>query len=436
VICTIDGITFNIPVFFVGNVPWTSSIKLSEGIHTINEFVVYSDNHTPNDISDDVVLWATPHTGSQWATYVSTPLVKNFNIVKDQKIPVNIDVVCFMPATYLNFGFTYFSMNELVIRQQWFFGDICMKDASQYVGSDYAHQANWVDVGYSDRPAIFQLKVYKYIGNAYSLQNTFTNDDVDHQYGNKVSVTYGDYLNKTDQFKFELYILVRQGTSFNFVLFKTWTFNDQSNIIQSSDDNVVNFIIGNCYDQNNPPAYIFPPWVNLPATATYTITAFPSQLGGYIDATLSSIPTGYDILNGVYASNCADHQTTINIGTAYNMDIYSSMYPNLLPAFAQSDKWAKINWLYNHLDWYPNYTWADVQGCIWLWDNPAWDGSAENGMPALSTLYWASKMYADANIYGLTYKVLPGGYCTIIFIEHGTPPDHPIIQTMFIKIDP
>ena len=54
-----------IPVFYVGNIPWTNTIKLSPGQHILNEFLVYSNHHTPNDSTDDVLLMATPHTGSQ-----------------------------------------------------------------------------------------------------------------------------------------------------------------------------------------------------------------------------------------------------------------------------------------------------------------------------------------------------------------------------------
>jgi len=416
-----------IPISLIGSYYWTNTIKLSSGTHTINEFLVYSSHHF-----GDVLLWATPHTGSPWAGYVTTPLNHQFTVTTDQKISTTIDVVCFQPSTYQDFGFTYFKLNPLVISQQWFFGDFCIFDASQYAGSDYTHQANWVNSGYIDAPAIFRIDVLR---NGV-LQNSFTNDDALHQYGNKVSVTYGHYIDQTDLFSFNLYILVRQGTQFNFVLFNTWSFTNVSNIPKGSD-HITDFILGSCYDPGNPPQLVLPTYLNIPTTATYTIgnTYAPGTLGGYVDATLTSIGNGYIITNTMYASNCADHQTNINIGQAYNMNVYSSLYPNLLPPFAQQDlgKWNKINWVYNHLSWYPGHHWYDIQQLVWLYDQVPWNGQAYDGVPALTPM--AQQMYADANANGANYVPPIGGFAALIFIQVGTPPNMPEIQTMFIQLN-
>jgi hypothetical protein len=439
VVYKIDGGPFDtIPVFYVGNVPWTNTIKLTAGQHTLDEFLVYSDNNTPNNKHDDILLWATPHTGSPWAGYVTTPLNMVFTVFTDKKNSIKMDVVCFRPAAFNNFGFIYFSLNQIIIRQQWFFGDFCIKNASQYSGSDYTHQPNWVSSGYIDAPAIFRIDVLR--GGV--LQNSFTNDDAAHQYGNKVSVTYGDIQNQVDAFTFNLYILVRQGPAFNFVLFYTWTFNDISNIPIGSDG-VTDFVLGSCYDPSNPPQLILPPYMNLPSTATYTIVGnyAPGSLGAYVDAQLTNVPSGYLFSNGTYASDCADHEVTINVGQAYNMDVYSSLYPALLPTFAQEQtgKWAKINWVFNHQNWYPNIKWYELQQLVWLYDESPWNGSADGGVPALNDPLnptRALQMESDANTYGTNYVPSPGGYAAVIFIEVGTPPQSPNIQTMFIQFDP
>lgn len=439
--------TGQIPVFYIGSVPWTNTIQLPVNTngtavqYSVDEFVVYSNNHTPNNPLDDVVLWATPHANALWSTYVTTPLDFTFTVKSGQKTDVKLDVVCFQPSYYSYFGFTYFTLNQLTVRQQWFFGDFCIKDASQYTGSDYTHQPNWVGTGYIDVPAIFKIEVWR---NGV-LQNTFTNDDVAHNYGDKVSVTYGDYANQVDPFTFKLYILVKQGTAFNFVLFNTWTFNDISNIATDATSHVTQFVLGSCYDPAHPPQLILGPYMNLPAQASYAIVGgyAPGSLGGYVDAQLTGIGSGYFISNGTYASNCADHQTTINVGQTYPMDVYSSLYPSLLPAFVQSQagKWAKINWVYNHLNWYSNLQWYELQQLVWLYDNVTWDGSTDGGVPALTDTNYptrASQMKADADNYGVNYVPPPGGYAAIIFVPQGTPGNATTaaIQTMFIQIDP
>jgi hypothetical protein len=438
--------TGTIPVFYIGNIPWTNTIQLpvltATTQYSVDEFIVYSNNNIPNN-PNPIVIWAAPHSSNVFAQYVTTPLDYTFNVASGQKSSVKIDVMCFQPSYYKYFGFTYFKLNQLTVRQQWFFGDFCIKDASQYTSSDYANQPNWVGTGYIDVPAIFKIEVWR--GNPAVLQNTFTNDDAAHHYGDKVSVTYGDYANQVDPFIFKLYILVRQGTAFNFVLFNTWTFTDISNISTNTDTHVTEFILGSCYDPAHPPQLILPPYLNLPPTASYSFSApwGPGTLGGYIDAVLTGIPAGYCISNGTYASNCGDHQTTINAGTNYNMDLYSSLYPTSLPTFVQNQtgKWSKINWLYNHQSMYPNLQWYELQQAIWEYDNVQWDGSTDGGVPALTDPNYptrALQMVSDANTYGVNYVPPPGGYAAIVFVPHGTQGNATTaaIQTMFIMYDP
>lgn len=418
-----------IPIFNVGGNKYTSSIKLPAGTHLISEFLVYNNNNTPNNLGDDVLIFATPHIGSAFAGYVTTPLEKTFQVSTDKKNELKMDVACYDPATHANFGFVYFQLNQVVIREQWFFGNFCIRNKSEYVGSLYSQQANWsLSPGpYIDVPAIFKVEVWR---NGV-LQNTFLNS----VQGEKLAVNYGDYLDENEEFIFKLFIYVKTGTTFGYVLFKEFSFNDVSNIPQGNDG-VVDFVLGGCYDPATPPDVIIPEYMNLPSTCTYTITAQPSTMGGYVDATLSNIPTGYILQNGVYPSNCADHSTLIYIGVAYNMDVYSSLYQDKLPLFARGEeRWKKINWLYNHLDYFGSYSWWDLQQALWLFDVPQWNGLPLGGVPALTTK--AQEMYAAANLYGGNYVALPGSYVAVIFVPAGTPitATSGSIQTMFIQIE-
>ena len=182
VLYKIDGGDYQrVEVFYVGNVPWTNSIKMVSGggTHTLQEFVVYGRNPTTGL---DEVIMAAPHSGSIYAPYVTNPLDHQFTVVTDQKLQLTMDVVCFQPTTYTNFGFIYFQLNQITFRQQWFFGDFCIKNKAEYAGSDYALQPNWGSgTGYIDAPAIFKIDVWK----GTTLMNTFTNDDAAHHYGDK-----------------------------------------------------------------------------------------------------------------------------------------------------------------------------------------------------------------------------------------------------------
>ncbi|NJO88664.1 MAG: hypothetical protein HC831_06650 [Chloroflexia bacterium] len=92
----------------------------------------------------------------------------------------------------------------------------------------------------------------------------------------------------------------------------------------------------------------------------------------------------------------------------------------------------KINWLYNNLSNYENVHWYDLQGFIWLYDNPVWNGQALGTVPAVTEL--TLKMKADADKYGPGYKVPLGGTYVIIFIPPGV--EGPIVQTMISQLNP
>lgn len=425
-----------ITVFYIGNVPYTNDINLPSGTHVLNEFLVYSSAHFGN-----VLLYATPHTGSQWAGYVTTPLNHTFTITTNEDLKLPIDVICFNPNKYSNFGFTYFQLNQINITTIPIFGNFCIKNAVDYTGSDYTKQPNWNSSGFIISPAIIIVSVWR---NGV-LQNTFTNDDTYHHYGDQVLVSFGHHQNTTEQFNIELFILVKQGTLFQFVPFYSWNFVNNSNI-PIGNNGVSTFSLGSCYDRNNPPQLILPEYINLPPAVTYTIgnTYAPGTLGAYVDATLSMVPPGYVFGNGTYPSDCADHQTTIQIGQPYIMRVYSSLYPNLLPIFAQNQvgKWNKINWSYNHENWYSNppLRWYELQQEIWLYDNIPWNGQADGGVPALNDPNYPSRavqMKADADANGVNYIPPTGGFAAIIFIPIGTSDTtlNANIQTMFIQIN-
>ena len=434
---TIDGVEQIVGISNeANNVIYTNSLKMNEGVHILNEFTLWWDNNTPNTTDDDSVLMAAPHTGAAFSTYVTNPLNFNITISQFDKIEQPVEVLCYQPTNYQKFGFVYFHLDQVVVREVNIFGDICVKDPQEYEGSLYAQQTGGL---LHDMPAICKVEVWRKNSlengawTAWILQETFDNSPFLAE-GKPLKVNYGDYLSRTDSIDLRLNILVRKGTGFSYLNFYSWKFKDEQ-VIPQGTDGVVDFVLGNCVPSAD---YIIPPYMNLPATTTYKIVgAFaPGSLGGYVDAQLSNIPAGYELINGTYPSSCADHQTLINIGTPYNMDVYSSLYPEKLPTFAKSSKWEKINWLYNHLDYFPGYHWYDVQGFIWLYDTPAWNGQPESGMPALTAL--SQQMKTQADLYGVGYKVPTGGWANVIFIPTGTPANAPsaAIQTMLIQVDP
>ncbi|MDF1549375.1 MAG: hypothetical protein P1P88_16240 [Bacteroidales bacterium] len=417
----ISGQTYKIDVFYINDKPYTNTIKLDAGEYVLTEFMLMDDNNTPDNTSDDLLIAATPHQGSEFAQFVAQPLDISFTVEAFKKTELGISVICYQESDYSSFGFIFFEIGQVIVREQFFFGDLCVCRLDDYEGSLYSGQSTGLQY---DMPAIAKIEVWRNGVKTSEYSNEAWSGE-----GQPLTVRYGDVLNHEDNFEFKLFILVRQGTDFNYVHFYTWNFKDDE-IIQNGDDGIVDFVLGNCMPEAD---VVLAPWMNNPPALTYTISNWESpELGAYIDVTLSDIPEGYEFGNGIYPSNCADHSSPIFVGLPYEMNVYSSLYPDQLPVFAQSDKWEKINWLYNHLDWYPGYKWYDIQGFIWLYDDPAWDGTAIGNIPALTDM--TKQMKEDADNYGVGYKVPLGGFYVIIFIPPGAG-DVPLIQTMIAELN-
>jgi len=423
---TIDGVIYTPAVYFIDGVAYTQAIKLEPGAYTITKFVMMSDNNTPDNLTDDVIVSATPESGSALANYVQSPTPFNMDVIAFEKNEINVEILQFTAQEYADFGFNWFTLSQTTVREQLFFGDISAKHPNDYIGSLYEGQVNGLQV---DMPAIFKIEAYR----DDVLIQTFDNESYLGE-GDVLHVTYPDVDNETNQFRFELFIYVKIGNTFGYKHFHTWEFTDDETI-PAGDDSVVDFVLGN--SNFTAPDLLLPPYQNLPASCDYKIVGDfgPGSLGGYVDAQITGFGNGYDFGTGTFASWCADKDVTINAGQNYSMDVYSSLYPDALPAFtAYGEKWAKVNWLFNNSDLYPTSTWGDVQGAIWIIMND-WNGQAANGVPAATAT--THQMANDANSHG-NFSPLPGGWAAVIFVPAGTDPEQGTanVQTVFIQVDP
>ena len=96
-----------INVLYIGDMPYTNTIKLAAGTYTISEFVAYSDNGNSNS-NDDIPIIAAPHLGSDFGRNVQHPLNYSFNVSGFNKLGFPIEVLSYSPIDYNHFGFTYF----------------------------------------------------------------------------------------------------------------------------------------------------------------------------------------------------------------------------------------------------------------------------------------------------------------------------------------
>ena len=107
-----------------------------------------------------------------------------------------------------------------------------------------------------------------------------------------------------------------------------------------------------------------------PVTMTVDVNEYKScaelpTFAGYLDATLSAVPSGYSVGNGAYAGFCADLggyilDNPLFGNVTYQIQLLSSTDN---PAF-RDRPWDKINYILTHYP-VPENSWLDVQAAVW-----------------------------------------------------------------------
>lgn len=440
----INGVStpFTPAVYYLDGKLYTQAIKLpapetGTTSYTVTKFFL--------ETSDDIMIMATPATGSDYSEYVSKTVTFTFDVSAFAKAEVPVEVLCFLPEDYTYFGFDWFNVTQIVVREVCFFGDICVKHPLDYEGSDYENQSTGLQI---DMPALIKIEVTDRNGNPVP-HSPFSNASAEENWGigSPVCVQYPDNLQESDEiFTFKLYILVKSGDDFVYKYFATFNSTDDGPLMDEGgnevpdvgQDGIVDFVLGSCNYSDTDVQ--LPPYQNLPETCTLMIesTWAPAPVSGeYMDAIISGISgSGYDLTNGTYGSYCFDRLTGIDVKPHYYiMDIYSTLYPGLMPAYVQEEEWDRVNWLINHLDDYA-WDWSDLQQVIWKLEDPSWSGTPYGGCHAITSI--GIDMYNDAVAHGDGYVPLPGGWAAVCFVPQGTPPDQqdPSVQTVFVTVDP
>ena len=246
----IDGTDYYPAVFRLDGVLYTQAIKLPVGSYTVELFLLMDDNGTPGVTGDDQIVMGTPAAGSDYAVYVTETVDFDFDVLAFTKIELNVEVLCFLDAEYDAFGFDWFQIDEIVIREICFFGDICL-NGTPYLPGDYAGSAYASDGLQEDEAAIFEVRVFKN-GNPVPY-SPFSNLEW-LGVGQPLCVQYPDILNIDEEvFTFELWVLVKnQLGGFSYQLYATYTATDDGEPLDANsqpvtgDANVIDFVVGTC----------------------------------------------------------------------------------------------------------------------------------------------------------------------------------------------
>lgn len=454
---------YNPLVFYLNGKLYTQAIKLAVSgevpeIYEVNHFVILSGKLTQEEISvyahgdpDDVsippgtlpngvyIIKAAPVEGSAFEDYVSKTLPMEITVHRFGKTEEEIEVLCYEPAVYEGFGFNWFLITEIVVKEVCIWGDLCHKDPNFFIDNNTIYNSVF-DLNNNtypfDLPALFQVIVTKG-GDEWVFQNY---DENTYEYTAPLCVKFPLQKNKaTEVVTFELWVYVPVGSDVELVKFKKWTQEAEYGEIDFSDYlnefGIIEFVIGNCNYNPDENAFVFPPWQNLPEYLTATIVHDWNP--GYWSFNYVSFPDeDYDLPNADFSGWCADGVTTITPGSWHHY-LFSSMYEELWPSVVKDsdrftkEKMASINWLVNNLSDFglPALTGMYIAQGIGLF-------SAEQGK-IIQDAFWLiihdgldetppytdqdaakSLEMATAALQVTEYYPLPGGYAAILFVPN------------------
>jgi len=77
----LGGVTYTTDIYSVEGEMLTEVIKLPVGNYELTNFLVYNDNNTPNDTTDDILVKASPAPGSEYWDLMENQL--NLNVTVD-----------------------------------------------------------------------------------------------------------------------------------------------------------------------------------------------------------------------------------------------------------------------------------------------------------------------------------------------------------------
>ena len=428
--------TVAVDIFYLGSEIYTNSLKLTPGDYQVTGFMLYDDGDNniveynlttdPISLGDDQLVYASAEDDSQLGLLSQQSLPADFTVGAFLKNEVSLDIFCFDETNYETFGFSWFQFNTINIGSDLvFFGDFCTKYFADYGSTLYASQANSLQ---HDMPAIFNIEVLK---DGVSYQ-TYSNAGWFGE-GKPLVVPNPDNSNvANEEFDFVLSILVKVGASFDTIPFYTWTRTDNGTLFDENDDafipgadGVIDFVLGSCVPDAD---LVLPPYMNLPASVD-VLLEYPGD-STYWDITLLNVAAGYDIQNGTLAAYCGDHNTTIGTGN-HTLDVFSSLYPALIPDSFDADKplYNNVNWLGNHLSNYPGYVWQDVQDAVWII-------LGQISTPTFSQTTMAGQMAADALAQGDNFMPPVGGFAAVLFISQNASTTKRDLQLIFTLVDP
>ncbi|RLD70685.1 MAG: hypothetical protein DRJ02_10570 [Bacteroidetes bacterium] len=201
---------FKVLLFYTNGELYTQSLKLPIemcdnapeccDIFYITEFYVFDEGGT--------MIKAAPAVDSEFYDFATQQLPVTLELCAFTKVELYIDVLCFTPDYYELFGFFWFEITEITIREICFFGDVCIEwwmDPSMWHDFGVPLWVWYPETGYNfyqdqqagiqmDMPAIFALALWKYdpATDTWFFINSWSNEEYFGE-GQPLCFRYADY---------------------------------------------------------------------------------------------------------------------------------------------------------------------------------------------------------------------------------------------------
>ncbi|MBS2212851.1 hypothetical protein KEM09_15645 [Carboxylicivirga mesophila] len=341
-----------IPIFVVNGKYVTQPIKiiLGEGVNSVDieitDFTVWHEVEG----GDDIMVKATPHIDSEYYQFINPNNgLRTITLGKFTKEEIIIDVLCYDDLVYDNFGFIWFNIQPITVRQMCFFGDICVCEPESY-RLPYGDVFPYVDQ--VNGGTIYDLIAYmKIIVSSSENDWSAEFDNLDNA-NDCLPIYWPDYDLLDDEITIELKVLLPVGDVLDWVSIKTWVFDSYEDIPVAGADNVLDFVIGGCHFDAD---YVFPAHLHLPTDlVSMTPTFLNHSASGeyrYFNINLAGIGDGYSITNGNYLGWCGDLENYITSGNTYTgVRIYSSLnWDESIGGHLTQEKLNQLNFIINEL---------------------------------------------------------------------------------------
>jgi len=434
----LGGITYYLDILFYDDVNLTTEeLFIDLGVNTsqtllLTEFLVWHDVTPLGQGPEDILVMAAPSPNSEYWDLMEHQLNLEVVVSTLNKTKFLIDVLCFNPSYYTNFGFIWFEAYFYEIETQLWAGNICLTNEilANWGGGLYDGQIGGLE---TYMPAIMKIEVLKYT-TQWDTIGVFDNVAWLGE-GEPIEVYWANSGVVGDQFKFDVYVWGFTGNEFEWYLWESHEFLDDN--CPEPNGNGVNYVYINLCNGiiiTTTSGGCTLLGIDYPANATMTIDSMfsPSSLGYYMDVDLQ----WSRMMPGVYGAWCARKIQNINLGIPYQIQLLSTLEPLPTGFLSQVSENTsdKIEYLYNHIqDVIPAFDYnnpapyyEDVQHAIW-WYTDGWVCN----LPDCTTVQALIAM-TDANYANWSYS--EGDKC-VIYLWAGTDYQPLFMDTPVICLD-